>query len=157
MSKIGAIVGSFLVPVIVLAQTPDFSGEWKLDSSRRFDAVSPYGLHIESPSQRLVIRQDRQVLYVEEHGGYGVAHMKYGLVGQTIIQPAAGQIDPVTVRSKSRWEGTKFVTTIEMSKRRELQQVRSLRPDGAMVVEMRTTLEGRSYLRWAAIYVRATR
>ena len=116
-----------------------------------------FGLVAESPSDRLAIRQDREVLYVEERGNYGVSHMKYGLVAQPMIQPADGRIAPAIARSISRWEGTKLVTAIEVDGYK-LQQIRFLRPDGAMVVELRSLDRGSgSRIGWSAIYIRASR
>ena len=130
----------------VFAQTPDFSGTWKLDNGRS-QITMPAGRRGGGAPDALVITQTASELTIERSTGQQSRTLTYALEGESSIPAGRGGNRTIT----SHWDGATLVSegsqelsfggravTIEM------REVRSLSADGqTLTVEViRTTPRG---------------
>ena len=161
--RVAAVLLAVFVPVQAV---PDFSGTWTLDprqstvtgggtgGGRGGGCGAGGGVGLGPPPERLAITQDAESLIVEERGDRGVVRVRYGLTGQSRVNQVSigGRGQAVGAAFRSKWDGSRLVTTIDVTTGPGLQlrEVRYLRPDGAMVVE--TIIAGRGGR--SAVYTR---
>jgi hypothetical protein len=150
-TSVAAILLTF-APVAFAQAKPDFSGTWMFDTAKsemgRAGAGpgggGPGGRMGEIAAEaRILIKQTPDALVIEQHLGDNAHTITYQLNGAESINtgPRGGEM-----KSKSHWEGNKLVTegSQTMTTGRgemtlQTKEVRSLAPDGAMVVERETT------------------
>jgi hypothetical protein len=145
----------FAVPLLVgaTAQTPDFSGTWRLDAAgvvstagrggRRGLGTGPGGgLGLGPPAELVTIRQDGSALIAEEPDGVRIT---YRLDGEAVLNTIAvgGGAARGVGTYRSRWEDgslvTAFTVRVPNGVTRDYREVRSLAPEGAMIVELSAT------------------
>jgi hypothetical protein len=136
--------------VVAFAQAkPDFSGTWTLDQSTSgvggAAGAGPRGRTGEAiAAAKIVITQTPESLVIEQHAGQGGVHtLTYRLDGaeSTNPGPRGGEM-----KSKSQWQGatlvtqsTQTLTTGAGQVTLETKEIRSIDPDGFMVVARETT------------------
>jgi hypothetical protein len=163
------VVSLLLAFSVFVQAVPDFSGTWTLDQKqstvtgggtgggRGRGGGAGGGVGIGPPPERLAITQDAENLIVEERGDRGVTRVQYSLTGQSRVNQISigGRGDAVGAAYRSKWDGSRLVTTIDVTAGQgvQLREVRSLRNDGAMVVE--TVIAGRGGR--TAVYSKAPR
>lgn len=154
-SAVAGLTITLLVAASVRAeQRPDFSGVWKLDAKASSAAgggrgtgsgptrTTGGGLALGPPPEKLTIRQDMASLDVEYRAGTAAAHLKYRLEGSEAgnTMPVGGRGAPLPAKFTSVWSDATLVTTIVLEPGgqpvREYREIRSLLPDGSMVVEI---------------------
>ena len=120
------------VPVMALAQTPNFSGKWTQDMEKS-DPPMGGGRGPGGP-QSLTITQTAAEFTIERETPNGVMKTVYKLDGSDSVN-AMGRGGEVT--SKSVWEGGKLVTKYSRTMGEttvEVTETRSLEADGTMTV-----------------------
>ncbi len=153
-------------PAASVRTTPDFSGTWKMDAARGSATGGGRGggrgtgggLGLGPSAEVLTIRQDTKTLVVEERRGTDTARMTYAFDGRAVSNTIpAGRSAGAKAIYVSRWDGDRLVTKITAPAGRgssdtaEYQEIRSLDPDGSMLLE--TTLPGQPNAR-KVVYVK---
>jgi hypothetical protein len=122
---------------------PDFSGHWVEDAAQRkspYTAPGPGGgaKVLAGPPPELSITQTADGLKIEDIGSRGNRRVSYDLTGKEGVN----RWGAITETTKTRWEGDKLVsegTEYQITSHGEttwkVKTVRSLRPNGEMVLE----------------------
>lgn len=132
------------VPSLAMAQTPNFSGKWIQDMEKSDPAQGGRG---PAGPQNLTITQTATEFTIERETPNGPMKTVYKLDGSESVN-AGGRGGEV--RSKSKWDGAKLVTTSVQTMNMqgndvtiEASETRSLEADGTMtVVTVRKTPNG---------------
>ena len=131
----GAVVGA--------QKAPQFSGRWVEDETQRQSpyttpAPGPGAKVLTGPPPELSITQTADALTIEEIGSRGNRRITYNLGGQQGVNKWGA----ITETTRTRWDGDKLVTegteyqiTSHGETTWKVKTVRSLRPNGEMVVE----------------------
>jgi hypothetical protein len=139
--------------VVGAQKRPDFSGTWAEDESQR---KSPYSEPVSGggakvlagPPPELSISQTPDTLTIQEVGTRGNRRVTYDLAGNEGIN----RWGAITETTKTRWEGetlvnegTQYQITSHGETTWKVKTVRSLRPNGEMVLaETRVDEDGES-------------
>jgi hypothetical protein len=133
------------LPAVAIAQTPNFSGKWTLDTEKSDPA--PQGRGGGGGAQSFTITQSATELAIERETQNGVVKSVYKLDGSESVNPGGRGGE---VKSKTKWDGAKLVTSSVQTMNMqgtdvtiESTETRSLEADGSMtVVTVRKTPNG---------------
>jgi hypothetical protein len=132
------------LPALAIAQTPNFSGKWIQDMEK---SDPPMGGRGPAGPQSITITQTAADLTIERETQNGVMKSVFKLDGSESVNPGGRGGD---VKSKSKWDGAKLVTTSVQTMNMqgsdvtiESTETRTLGADGTMtVVTVRKTPNG---------------
>jgi hypothetical protein len=135
------------LPAMAIAQSPNFSGKWSQDMEKSDPPPQGGGGRGPAGPQSFTIAQTATELAIERETPNGVMKSVYKLDGSESVN-AGGRGGEV--KSKSKWDGAKLVTTSVQTMNMqgndvtiESTETRSLEADGTMtVVTVRKTPNG---------------
>jgi len=135
------------LPAMAIAQTPNFSGKWTQDMEKSDPPPQGGGGRGPSGPQSFTITQTATEFAIERETPNGVMKSVYKLDGTESVNPGGRGGE---VKSKSKWDGAKLVTTSVQTMNMQGNEVtiestetRSLEADGTMtVVTVRKTPNG---------------
>jgi hypothetical protein len=149
---------------------PDFSGTWELDEQASQALAGGGmgggagtgqggGLGLGPPPERMTIRQSASEMTVEEAFGTRRTRLRYrfdGILARNNVAIAGGRASG-SGGFRSSWEGERLVTAMTVQVMnvpvREYREVRSLTPEGTLIVEISAV--GRVLLGRRTVYRRA--
>jgi hypothetical protein len=135
------------LPALAIAQTPNFSGKWIQDMEKSDPAPQGMGGRGPAGPQSYTITQTATELTLERETPNGVMKSVFKLDGSESVNTGGRGGE---VKSKSKWDGAKLVTTSVQTMNMQGNEVtiestetRSLEADGTMtVVTVRKTPNG---------------
>jgi hypothetical protein len=135
------------LPAMAIAQSPNFSGKWSQDMEKSDPPPQGGGGRGPAGPQSFTIAQTATELAIERETPNGVMKSVYKLDGSESVNVGGRGGE---VKSKSKWDGAKLVTTSVQTMNMqgndvtiESTETRSLEADGTMtVVTVRKTPNG---------------
>ena len=140
MKKIAFLLLAFMIPAFALAQSPDFSGSWKLNTSK-----SKLGQEFSMAPKDIIIQQKDNDLNVEKHSSFQdqefTINDKFTLDGRECINPGweNSQKKSTAVWSDDK-KSLKITTKMNIGDGGDLTIIEIYKMDGVnMVIESNST------------------
>lgn len=132
-----AAVIALAVPAITFAQTPDFSGTWKLDAAK--STMPQRGGGGGAPGggvPEIIVKQTKDTLTIEQSMGGNTVTRTYKLDGTESTNTVMGRGGSSEIKIKSKWDGSKLVSEWQQAGRGgEMVTVKeTISMDGASLV-----------------------
>jgi len=131
-----------LLPATVVAQTPDFSGTWKINTIKSDAAPGRGGQQMDMSNVMLTITQTADAITIVQSGMGPERTVTYKLDGSE----STNQMGRGEMKSTSKWDGAKLVTegtstfeTPNGARTMTMKEVRELSKDGKTLTVTNTT------------------